>query len=163
MDIKRAQQEVDDWIQQFTIQYFKPHEIVTQMSEELGEIANEILKENTERVGKEIGDLTFAFICMANSHNIKLVEEKYSVAPNSEKAFLSLSYGISQIAREINHIYGPKKKKAEEESSSLQIRLQEGYNKIQILAKSYEINMDTSFSYIMKKMNKRDDSRWEKK
>ncbi len=163
MNIALAQQEVNNWIQQFAIQYFKPHEIITQLAEELGEIANEILNQDIKRVGQEIGDLLFAIICMANSHGITLSDKTPALADNPEKAFLALSYSISQIAREINHLYGPKKKKPQEESSTLQIRLQEGYESIQALAKSYKVEINESFSYIMKKLDKRDDGRWEKK
>ena len=60
MTLKDIQKEVDDWINQFKIGYWKPHEVLARLTEETGE-----------------------------------------------------------LAREINHIYGPKKKKSTEETKEL--------------------------------------------
>lgn len=63
-------------------EYWTPHEILVQMTEELGEIAKEVNsefgpkpKKVSDGEGKtedEIGDLLFAIICLSNSLEIDL-------------------------------------------------------------------------------------------
>lgn len=84
MSFKEVQKDVDDWIGQFKVGYFKPTEIIVQMAEELGELAREINNrygprtkkspEDTADIEQELCDLMFAIICMANSQNINLDE-----------------------------------------------------------------------------------------
>jgi len=82
MGFREVQVEVDDWISQFKVGYFHPLAIMTQMSEEVGELAREVNNrhgprtkkspEDTADIGNEICDTMFALICLANSHNIDL-------------------------------------------------------------------------------------------
>lgn len=84
MTLKQVQYDVHKWITQFKIEYFKPMEIIAQMIEELGELSREINNrygprtkkspEDTADIQKELCDILFAVICMANSHNIDLDE-----------------------------------------------------------------------------------------
>ncbi|MFC2136102.1 MazG nucleotide pyrophosphohydrolase domain-containing protein [Bacteroidota bacterium] len=84
MPLKNYQEEVEEWIQQHKVEYFEPHEIVSCIVEEAGEIAREVnhlhgpkKKKSSEKKGElgvELGDLLFMMICMANSHNIDLDE-----------------------------------------------------------------------------------------
>lgn len=41
-DIERFQREVDEWTSQFDPQYWPPHEIMTRLMEETGELAREV-------------------------------------------------------------------------------------------------------------------------
>ena len=43
MTLKDIQKEVDDWINQFKIGYWKPHEVLARLTEETGELAKAIL------------------------------------------------------------------------------------------------------------------------
>ena len=52
MSLKDIQAQVDEWTSQFTPQYWKQHEILAQMQEELGEIGR-ILKTLFEMVEEE--------------------------------------------------------------------------------------------------------------
>jgi|TARA_Y100000310_G_C20648722_1_gene798166 NTP pyrophosphatase (non-canonical NTP hydrolase) len=77
-----AQKDVDEWVTQFKIGYFKPLEIIAALTEELGELSKEINNrygprtkkspEDTAEISEEIADIIFNLICMANSHNIDL-------------------------------------------------------------------------------------------
>ena len=84
MSLKEVQKEVDDWVQQYKIGYWKPHEILARLTEETGELAREInhiygpkkkkSSEKTEELGDEIADIFFTLSCLANSLNIDLDE-----------------------------------------------------------------------------------------
>lgn len=82
--MKKEQQEVDNWIQQHKLGYFKPLEIMARLTEETGELARELnhrfgpkkkkAAEETKEIGDEISDNIFTLICLANSLNIDLDE-----------------------------------------------------------------------------------------
>jgi len=84
MSLKDTQKEIDDWVQQYKIGYFKPHEIITRLAEEVGELAREVnhifgpkkkkSEEDKKEMGDEIADIIFTFGCLANSQNIDLDE-----------------------------------------------------------------------------------------
>lgn len=80
--MKDFQKRVDDWISQYKLGYFKPHEILARLIEEVGEVAREInhrfgpkKKKSSERdnnLGDELADVIYTIVCMANSLNIDL-------------------------------------------------------------------------------------------
>lgn len=80
--MKQVQKQVDDWVQQYKIPYWQPLEILTRLTEEVGELAREInhrfgpkkkkSSEDVKEVGDEIGDIIFTLSCLANSLNIDL-------------------------------------------------------------------------------------------
>jgi NTP pyrophosphatase (non-canonical NTP hydrolase) len=80
--MKIEQKQVDEWIKQYKIGYFKPHEILARLTEEVGEVAREInhtygpkkkkATEDTKEIGDEMADVIFTIICLANSLNIDL-------------------------------------------------------------------------------------------
>lgn len=82
MSLAKYQKDVNDWVSQWKVGYFKPLEILARLMEEVGELAREInhrygakKKKSTEKkneVGDEIADIIFTLICMANSLNIDL-------------------------------------------------------------------------------------------
>ncbi|MBU0958074.1 MAG: nucleotide pyrophosphohydrolase [Nanoarchaeota archaeon] len=82
MPFNKIQKDVDDWVQQYKIEYFHPLAIITQLSEEVGELAREVNNrhgprikkspEDTADMGKEIADSIFALTCLANSQKIDL-------------------------------------------------------------------------------------------
>lgn len=82
MGFKQPQKEVNDWISQYKIGYFKPLEILARLTEEVGEVAREInhqfgpkkkkLTESEAHLDEELGDVIYTVICMANSLNIDL-------------------------------------------------------------------------------------------
>lgn len=82
MSLRDAQKRVDDWVSQYKIPYWKPHEILARMIEEVGELAREVnhiygpkKKKSTEELKgmeEELGDILFTIFCFANSHNINL-------------------------------------------------------------------------------------------
>lgn len=84
MSLVDIQIQVDKWIGQYKIGYYPPLAIITQATEELGELAREINNrygprikkspEDTSDIAEEITDVIFAMICMANSQNINLNE-----------------------------------------------------------------------------------------
>ena len=104
MSLKDIQKEVDEWIRQYKIGYWTPHEMLARLAEETGE-----------------------------------------------------------LAREINHIYGPKKKKSTEEKKELSDEIADVIFTLTCLANSLEIDLDESFKRVMDKCYGRDGDRFEKK
>lgn len=84
MSLKKAQNDVDEWVKQLKIGYFQPLEIMARLTEETGELAREVnhrwgpkKKKSTEEkkeLEDEMGDIIFTLCCLANSQNIDLDE-----------------------------------------------------------------------------------------
>jgi len=74
-----------------------------------------------------------------------------------------LTEETGELAREINHIYGPKKKKSSEENKELSDEMSDVIFTIACLANSLNINLDDSFKRVMDKCYGRDANRFEKK
>ena len=74
-----------------------------------------------------------------------------------------LTEEVGELAREINHRFGPKKKKATEEDKELGDEMADVIFTVICLANSLKIDLDESFERVMKKLYSRDDNRWEKK
>jgi len=104
MSLKQNQKDVDKWIGQYKLGYFKPLEILARLTEEVGE-----------------------------------------------------------VARELNHTFGPKKKKDTEASANLDEELADVIYTIICLANSQKIDLDRAWKKVMKKLYTRDANRWEKK
>ena len=68
-----------------------------------------------------------------------------------------------ELAREINHLYGPKKKKSTEEMKELGEEIADIIFTLCCLANSKGIDLDKSFEKVMDKCYKRDNNRYEKK
>lgn len=102
--MKDIQKQVDTWVQQYKIGYFKPLEIMARLMEEVGE-----------------------------------------------------------LAREINHKYGPKKKKESENNAEIGDEIADIIFTLTCLSNSLGIDMNESFQKVMDKLNNRDKDRWEKK
>lgn len=162
MNYLASQQEVDRWISQFKIAYFKPHEIINQLAEENGELALAIEENKQGAIAEELADVVFALLCMSNSHTITL-NKNYQYIPLKKPSTNVLTYTIGQVAREISHMYGPKKKKDSEERATLKQRLDEAFIAVNQVAESYQVNLDEAFEKHMDKLYNRDNSRWEKK
>jgi len=104
MSLKKNQKEVDNWIGQYKVGYFKPLEILARLTEEVGE-----------------------------------------------------------VARELNHMFGPKKKKPTEDTAELEMELADVIYTVICLANSQKIDLDKAWKRMMAKYNSRDKDRWEKK
>lgn len=102
--MKKIQNEVEAWVSQYKIGYFKPLEILARLTEEVGE-----------------------------------------------------------LARELNHRFGPKKKKASEETAEIGDEIADIIFTLTCLANSLDIDMDKHFKRVMDKCYGRDKDRWEKK
>ncbi|MEX0932502.1 MAG: nucleotide pyrophosphohydrolase [Candidatus Pacearchaeota archaeon] len=82
MSLKDVQKDVESWVSQYKLGYFKPLEIMSAITEEVGELAKEINNrfgprnkkspEDTNEMSEEIADIIFNLTCMANSNNIDL-------------------------------------------------------------------------------------------
>jgi NTP pyrophosphatase (non-canonical NTP hydrolase) len=85
MTLKDLQNEVDKWVGQYATGYWPPHQQITCMAEEVGEVAREInhlhgIKkrkpgEQEGSLGKELSDVVFTAVCIANRHGIDLQQE----------------------------------------------------------------------------------------
>jgi NTP pyrophosphatase (non-canonical NTP hydrolase) len=104
MPLKEVQKDVEDWVSQYKIGYFEPHQVLARLMEEVGE-----------------------------------------------------------LAREINHLYGPKKKKPSEQTKELNDEMADIIFTLCCLANPKKLDLDESWQRMMDKLRTRDDSRFEKK
>ena len=102
--MKNYQEQVDEWVSQYKIGYWKPHEMIARLTEETGE-----------------------------------------------------------VAREINHLYGPKPKKSSEETADLEVELADILFTITCMANALDLDLDRGFKKVMDNCYGRDKDRFEKK
>lgn len=82
MEIKNAQQAVDNWIKAHGVRYFNELTNMAQLTEEVGEVARIIARrygEQSEKpsdrdkdLGEELADVVFVVLCLANQTGIDL-------------------------------------------------------------------------------------------
>ena len=82
MNIKNAQKEVDEWINEHGVRYFNELTNMAQLTEEVGEVARIIARrygEQSEKesdkgkdLGEELADVMFVVLCLANQTGIDL-------------------------------------------------------------------------------------------
>ena len=82
MDLKNAQQEVDNWIKEHGVRYFNELTNMAQLTEEVGEVARIIARrygEQSEKesdknkdLGEELADVVFVVLCLANQTGVDL-------------------------------------------------------------------------------------------
>ena len=68
-----------------------------------------------------------------------------------------------ELAREINHRFGPKKKKDTEDKGDIEEEIADIIFTLTCLSNSLGLDMDRGFKKVMDKLNSRDRERWEKK
>ncbi|UXR31680.1 nucleotide pyrophosphohydrolase [Staphylococcus simulans] len=74
-----------------------------------------------------------------------------------------LTEEVGELAREINHVYGEKKKKDTEEENTIKAELGDNLFVLLCIANSLDIDMTESFDETMHKFNTRDKDRFERK
>ena len=84
MDLKQAQQAVDDWIKEHGVRYFDELTNMAQLTEEVGEVARIIARrygEQSEKesdkekdLGEELADVIFVALCLANQTGVDIQE-----------------------------------------------------------------------------------------
>jgi len=74
-----------------------------------------------------------------------------------------LAEEVGELAREVNHQFGPKKKKADEPPGSMAMELADILFVVICLANSQQIDLDDAFAQMMAKVTSRDAGRWSKK
>lgn len=82
MSFASVQTQVDEWITSHTSGYFSPLQMVTRLTEELGELARAVSHAHGEKrpkpgevqgeIAEELCDLMFVAICLANLEQINL-------------------------------------------------------------------------------------------
>jgi NTP pyrophosphatase (non-canonical NTP hydrolase) len=73
-----------------------------------------------------------------------------------------LTEELGELAREINHAHGPKKKKASEQDGDIAEELGDILFVVAALANSMQIDLNASFQAVMTKYKVRDAGRWVK-
>jgi len=74
-----------------------------------------------------------------------------------------LAEEVGELAREVNHQFGPKKKKADEQPGSMAMELADILFVVICLANSQRIDLDDAFAQMMAKVTSRDAGRWTRK
>jgi len=67
---------------------------------------------------------------------------------------------VGELAREVNHRYGQKPKKAEEEEGDLALELADILFIVICMANSLNLDLETAFKDMMDKYRRRDSNRW---
>lgn len=71
-----------------------------------------------------------------------------------------LTEEMGELAREVNHYYGEKPKKNDEEAKTMEQELGDVLFVMICLANSLDIDLDEAFGLVMDKFNTRDKDRW---
>ncbi len=74
-----------------------------------------------------------------------------------------ISEEVGELAREINHSYGEKPKKASEEEKKIEEEIGDVLFVLICLANSLHIDLEQAHKLVMEKFNTRDKDRWTKK
>src|SRR6266704_4166148 len=74
-----------------------------------------------------------------------------------------LTEEVGELAREVNHRFGEKTKKAEEPEGSIGMELADILFVVICLANSQGIDLDDAFAEMMRKVTSRDADRWTRK
>lgn len=74
-----------------------------------------------------------------------------------------LAEEVGELAREVNHLHGPKRKKASEEKSSIGMEIADCVMILCCLANSLDIDLDESWRAMWRKIESRDKDRFPKK
>ena len=82
MELKTAQEKVDNWIKEHGVRYFNELTNMAQLTEEVGEVARIIARrygEQSEKesdklkdLGEELADVLFVVLCLANQTGVDL-------------------------------------------------------------------------------------------
>ena len=88
MNIKDAQESVDQWIKTHGVRYFNELTNMAQLTEEVGEVARIISRrygEQSEKpsdkdkdLGEELADVMFVVLCLANQTGVDLSKAFYN-------------------------------------------------------------------------------------
>ena len=74
-----------------------------------------------------------------------------------------LAEEVGELAREVNHQFGPKKKKADEQPGSIAMELADILFVLICIANSQHVDLDVAFAQMMDKVTSRDAGRWTRK
>ena len=74
-----------------------------------------------------------------------------------------LAEEVGELAREVNHQFGPKQKKAEEPPGSIAMELADIVFVVICMANEQHIDLDDAFAQMMAKVTSRDAGRWSRK
>jgi NTP pyrophosphatase (non-canonical NTP hydrolase) len=74
-----------------------------------------------------------------------------------------LAEEVGELAREVNHRFGPKPKKPGEPPGSLALELADILFVVVCIANSQQIDLDDAFAQMMAKVTSRDAGRWTRK
>lgn len=147
--------------------------------------------EKESSLGEELVDVIFSIVCIANSHSINLSEEWQEMfatkmngiefegiqkevddcngqhEPGYWGPYINLTHlmvELGDVAREINHLYSPKKKKEDEKESTLGKELVDVIVSIVYISNSHSINLSEEWQEMFAtKLNGRDKERFKKK
>lgn len=74
-----------------------------------------------------------------------------------------ISEEVGELAREINHHYGPKAKKATEAPSDLELEMGDVLFALICLANSVDVDLEQALTRTLSKYRARDSHRWQRK
>lgn len=74
-----------------------------------------------------------------------------------------LTEELGELAREVSHVYGPKKKKLTEEEKTIEEEMGDLLFVLICMANSMDISLEDAHNRVMEKFNTRDKNRWTRK
>ncbi len=98
---------------------------------------------------------------MQREINTLITEEWHNTYWQPLSSLARLTEEVGELALEINHTYGEKPKKANEEEGDIALELADILYIVATMANSLDIDLDTAFGKVMDKYRKRDAHRWE--
>lgn len=84
MEIKEAQQQVDQWIKTYGVRYFSELTNMAILTEEVGELARVVARTygdqsfkegENKNLGDEMADVLWVLLCLANQTGVDLTQE----------------------------------------------------------------------------------------
>jgi NTP pyrophosphatase (non-canonical NTP hydrolase) len=74
-----------------------------------------------------------------------------------------LTEEVGELARELNHRYGPKTKRSDEPEGDVALELADIFFVLVVLANQMEVDLESAMERTMEKYRLRDAGRWERK
>lgn len=163
MRVRQFQLDVEGWVSGYEVKYFPPLEILANIQEEKDEVFDELYADsvNPTALTKELVDLLFSTFCMANYHD-HILTNYASVKPLDIHSPEYLRQAVKLVNKATLQLYGSKPLKPNDESLDLKIQLCHVVNAAELVADTYNMDLNYSWEQRFSERTSRDNARFEK-
>ena len=140
MNIRQYQYDVEGWLKG---DYWQDHQMFYKLNEELKELIDETVKKplDQDALGFELSDIVFASCCIANKHNISLINYDAINSPKSFTSMLYLSHSVAAVGEALHQLNPTIPPKDTDEILDLKVQLYHLVKATEQVANSYNIDM----------------------